>query len=79
MSFAAPESIEAVRVVEDEEAWEGTYASLEDFYAAHSERHPDIRVYGVVRREIASEIALTSEGGTISERIARHSTSDDSN
>lgn len=31
-----------------------------------------IRVYGDVRREIATADPLTSPGGMISERIARH-------
>lgn len=43
---AAPESVEAVRVVEDTDAWKVGYPSLEAFYAAHEARHPDIRFYG---------------------------------
>jgi hypothetical protein len=69
---AAPESIEFVRAVEDEEAWRVGYDSLEAFYAAHEAQHPDIRVYGAVRREMETEDILTSPGGTISKRIARH-------
>lgn len=68
---AGPECIEFVRAVEDEEAWKAGYESLEAFYAAHEERHPDIRLYGGVRREILTEDLLTSAGGTIAERIER--------
>jgi hypothetical protein len=71
-SFAAPESIEAVRVVEDNGFWKSKYESVEAFYKAHEAQHPDIRVYGDVRREIATADPLTSPGGMISERIARH-------
>lgn len=72
-SSAAPESIEAVRVVEDNGFWKSKYDSLEAFYRAHQAQHPDIRHYGDVRREIANEESiLTSPGGMISERIARH-------
>jgi hypothetical protein len=69
---AAPESIEAVRVVEDNDLWKLRYDSLEAFYMAHEAQHPDIRFYGDVRREIATADPLTSPGGMISERIARH-------
>ena len=68
----APETIEYVRQVEDQEAWKAGYASLEAFYATHEARHPDIRIYGPVRREMESGSVLTSPGGTIAERIARH-------
>jgi hypothetical protein len=68
---AAPESIEYVRVVEDAEAWRSSYPSLDAFYAAHEARHPDIRVYAAVRREIETADPLTATGGTISQRIAR--------
>lgn len=69
---AAPESIEFVRAVEDEEAWRAAYDSLEAFYAVHEARHPDIRLYGNVRREMETEDILTAPGGTIAQRIARH-------
>jgi hypothetical protein len=46
------------------------YPSLEAFYAAHAHRHPDIRVYGQVRREIATA-EFGSPGGTIAQRIER--------
>jgi hypothetical protein len=68
---AGPECIEVVRAVEDTEAWRAAYESLDAFYSAHEGRHPDIRLYGDVRREIASADPLTSPGGTISQRIAR--------
>jgi hypothetical protein len=68
---AAPESIEVVMAVEDEEAWRAGYESLDAFYAAHETRHPDIRLYAQVRREIATADPLTSPGGTISQRLAR--------
>jgi hypothetical protein len=69
---AAPECIEYVRAVEEEEAWRAGYSSLDDFYAAHEAQHPDIRFYAAVRREIATADPLTSPGGTITQRIARH-------
>lgn len=68
---AAPESIEFVRVVEDDGAWQAAYPTLEAFYAAHEARHPDIRFYGDVRREIETADPLTSPGGTISQRLER--------
>lgn len=68
---AAPESIHYVRQVEDTEAWREEYPSLEAFYAAHAARHPDIRFYGQVDREVNTADPLTSPGGTISQRIAR--------
>lgn len=68
---AAPESIEVVRAVEDTDAWKFAYPSLEAFYAAHEARHPDIRFYGAVRREIETADPLTSPGGPIQDRIAR--------
>ena len=70
-SFAAPESIEAVRFIEDNEHWKARYGSLDEFYAAHEGQHPDVRVYGDVRREIAEADPL-AVSGPISERIARH-------
>lgn len=68
---AAPEAIEYVRLVEEEEAWKARYPSLEAFCAAHEARHPDIRLYAEVRREIETADPLTSAGGTIQERLAR--------
>jgi hypothetical protein len=68
---AAPECIEYVRLVEDEEAWRSVYPSLEAFYAAHERRHPCIRVYSKARREIATANPMQGWGGTITERIER--------
>jgi hypothetical protein len=34
-----------VYMVEDGENWRAGYDSLEAFYVAHEERHPDIRTY----------------------------------
>ena len=66
---AGPECVEYVRAVEDEAAWRAGYASLEDFYAAHEARHPDIRLYAEVRREI--ETGALTPGGTLSQRLDR--------
>jgi hypothetical protein len=60
-----------VRAVEDAEAWKASYPSLQAFYAAHEARHPDIRLYAAVRREIETADVLGSPGGTIAQRIAR--------
>ena len=68
---AAPESIHAVRQVEDQQAWASGYSSIEEFYAVHEARHPDVRLYGTVDREIETSDPLISPGGTISQRIAR--------
>ena len=68
---AAPECVELARAVEDEGAWRVGYESLDAFYAAHEARHPDIRFYADVRREIETADPLTSPGGTITQRIAR--------
>jgi hypothetical protein len=69
---AAPESIEAVRLIEDNDLWQARYGSVEEFYAAHSAQHPDVRVYGDVVREINSGTGLfDGPQGTIVERIAR--------
>lgn len=50
---AAGECVELVRRLEDEEWWRAGYDSLESFYSAHEARHPNIRVYAAVGREIA--------------------------
>jgi len=67
----APECIEYVRAVEDEEAWKAAYPSVEAFYAAHEGRHPCIRVYGAVRREIEQADPSHGPGGTIAQRVER--------
>lgn len=69
--FGGPECLEWVRLVEDSEAWRNAYPSLEDFYAEHESRHPDIRLYGRLRRQIETEDPLRSDGGTIRVRLAR--------
>jgi hypothetical protein len=68
---AFPDCIEFVRRVEDEEAWRAGYPSLEAFYAAHDPRHPDIRLYARVRRDIASLNPLKDPGGLPSKRLER--------
>jgi hypothetical protein len=68
--IAGPECTEAVRAVEDEEAWKARYRSLDEFYAAQESRHPDIRYYGEARREILASEPLTTHG-TVTQRIAR--------
>lgn len=69
--FGGPECLEWVRLVEDTEAWRNAYPSLEAFYAAHESRHPDIRLYGQLRRQLGTDDPLKSEGGTIGVRLAR--------
>jgi hypothetical protein len=69
---AAPESIEAVRFIEDNDLWKARYSSVDEFYAAYEAQHPDVRVYGDVRREIANADVLRGPHGTITQRIARH-------
>jgi hypothetical protein len=66
-----PDCIECVRRVEDDEAWRASYPSLEAFYAAHEARHPDIRLYARVRRDIATISPLHDPGGLPSALLAR--------
>ena len=66
-----PDCIEIVRGVEDEEAWRAGYPSLDAFYAAHEARHPDIRLYARVRRDIATLSPLNDPGGLPSDRFRR--------
>jgi hypothetical protein len=68
-SFAFPECIEFVRAVEDEEAWKGAYSSLDDFYAAHHDRHPSIRYYAALRRQIMTDDPRKSAGLTPTQRL----------
>lgn len=49
---AAFDCINVVRWIEDDEYWRAGYKSLDAFYAAHEDRHPDIRVYAAVRRDL---------------------------
>ena len=74
-SFAGPKCIAAVAAVEVTEAWRAAYPSLEEFYAAHEERHPSIRVYSTVREQLLSEDdALASAGVAIGARLRATST-----
>jgi hypothetical protein len=66
-----PDCIEHVRRVEDEEAWRGGYPSLEAFYDTQAARHPDIRLYARVRRDIATISPLHNSRGLPSGLLAR--------
>jgi hypothetical protein len=66
-----PDCIEYVRRVEDEETWRGGYPSLEAFYDTQAARHPDIRLYARVRRDIATISPLHDPGGPPSGLLAR--------
>ena len=68
-SMAGPECIAAVALVEVTGVWQASYASLEAFYTAHEERHPDIRLYSAVRDQILNEDVRESDGGTIGQRL----------
>jgi hypothetical protein len=45
-----PDAYELVYMVEDGENWRAGYDSLESFYAAHEERHPEVRQYAARAR-----------------------------
>ena len=67
--------ISVVSNLEDLEGWRAGYDSLDSFYAAHEARHPDIRVYAAVWREIPVEDPNDPPNGTgalIAQRIAAH-------
>jgi hypothetical protein len=66
-----PACIEHVRRVEDEEAWRAGYPSLEAFYDTQAARHPDIRLYARVRRDIATISPLPDPGVLPSALLAR--------
>jgi hypothetical protein len=68
---AFPDCIEFVRRVEDEQAWQSRYPSLEAFYDTQAARHPDIRLYARARRDIATISPLHDPGGPPSARLAR--------
>jgi hypothetical protein len=68
---AFPECIEYVRAVEDEDAWQHSYESLDGFYRAHEDRHPLIRVYADARREISTAETLTSPHESATQRLQR--------
>lgn len=68
------ECIDVVRMLEEEQWWRAGYGSVESFYEAHEDRHPDIRAYAAVRREVPMEDALDPPAGIgeiIARRIAR--------
>jgi hypothetical protein len=62
--------IEAVRQLEETQAWTPTYPSLEAFYRAHEHRHPDIRAYPEARRRLETT-PLSNPLGPPSEQLAR--------
>jgi hypothetical protein len=66
-----PDCIDYVRRVEDEEAWRAGYPSLEAFYDTQAARHPDIRLYAKVRRDIATINPLHDPGELPSGQLAR--------
>ena len=66
-----PDCIEYVRRVEDEGAWRAGYPSLEAFYDTQAARHPDIRLYAKVRRDIGTINPLHHPGGLPSTLLAR--------
>lgn len=73
---AAGECVEVVRRVGDEEWWRARYDSLDAFYAAHEARHPDIRVYATVGREVAlpedPDEWRSDTGDEVARQIALH-------
>ncbi len=63
---------DAIRRVEDEEAWQLAYPSLGAFYAAYETSHPCIRYYGEdVRRIQSSSFFRNPWYGRPSERLER--------
>ena len=71
--------VDSVRNAEEEEAWRLGYDTLESFYREHEERHPDIRFYALVSRELWNADLMTDASGTragigavIVQRIAAH-------
>jgi hypothetical protein len=77
--FAYAECSEAVRRVEVEEAWRAAYDSLDDFYAAHEERHPHISFYVEdLRRTEAADLFRSPWEGLPSERLERLRREDES-
>jgi hypothetical protein len=62
--------IEAVRQLEETEAWKPGYPSLEAFFRAHEHRHPDIRAYAQARRRLETT-PLSEPLGPPSEQLAR--------
>jgi hypothetical protein len=70
-STASPTASSTSRRVEDEEAWQVGYSSLEAFYDTQAARHPDIRLYAKVRRDIATISPVHDPGGLPSALLAR--------
>jgi hypothetical protein len=63
---------EALRHVEDEEAWKLGYPSLDAFYAVYENSHPRIRFYAEdVRRVQSSSFFRNPWHGRPSERLER--------
>lgn len=73
---AASMCISVVGNLEDGDGWRAGYDSLEAFYAAHAARHPDIRLYASVWREVVPiedpNDPPNGTGETIARRIAAH-------
>jgi hypothetical protein len=72
---AASMCVSAVCNLEDGDGWRAGYDSLDSFYAAHEARHPDIRLYASVWREVPVEDPNDPPNGTgamIAQRIAAH-------
>jgi len=61
---AASMCVAAVSNLERLEAWRADYDSLDSFYAAYEERHPDIRLYGAVYDWIQIEDPNDPPNGT---------------
>lgn len=62
---------EMTAMVEDGESWRAEYDSLEAFYVAHEDRHPEIRHYAARHRAsdptLARDLNRPGEGRTMSE------------
>jgi hypothetical protein len=71
---AAIDSVGAAYEIVEDEYWRAGYDSLEAFYAAHEARHPDIRVYADVYREVGAQLVLAdpsvARGRIIAQAIA---------
>jgi hypothetical protein len=68
-AVAYPECIEAVRNVEDDEAWREGYPSLDAFYDTHEDKHPAISLYGIDRRRIEKADRLTDPSEKPTQRL----------
>jgi hypothetical protein len=67
---AASMCISVVSNLEAGDGWRACYDSIDSFYTAHEARHPDIRLYAAVWREIPVEDPNDPPNGT-GETIAR--------